>query len=82
LKCSKCGEEWAAPPGKSHSFCPKCGNNVEAEKKTPQSFDNARDALAHIAGEFGHGNQFLRNSRSKDWEDILSVQQTVKHDFR
>jgi hypothetical protein len=29
-----------------------------------------------------HGNQFLRNSRSKDWEDILSVQQTVKHDFR
>ena len=53
LKCNKCGEQWETPMGKSHSFCPSCGNKVEFDKKEAQNLDTAQGVLAHIADNFG-----------------------------
>ena len=53
MKCSKCGEQWNVPAGKSHSFCPSCGSKVESDKRAAQNLDTAQGVLTHIANNFG-----------------------------
>ena len=53
MKCSKCGEQWDAPAGKSHSFCPSCGSKVESGKKAAPNLDDVQGVLAYIANEYG-----------------------------
>ena len=53
MKCSKCGEQWETPMGKSYSFCPNCGNKLESDKKADQNLDTIQGVLAHIADNFG-----------------------------
>ena len=52
MKCTKCGEKWETPAGKSHSFCPSCGSKIAA-KTEPATTDSAKAALCYISANFG-----------------------------
>ena len=50
MKCNKCGEEWATPPGKSVKFCPFCSEPIQIFS-TEISSDNVIKALVLEFGE-------------------------------
>ena len=52
MKCTKCGEKWDAPDGKSHSFCPSCGSKIAARTETGVA-DNTKAALCYISAGLG-----------------------------
>ena len=65
MKCTKCGEKWTAPSGKSFKFCPNCANPMPMSAVNSSDNECKKPLKLTVGGLFKFGGY--------DWR-VLEVQ--------
>ena len=77
MKCNSCKGEWTLPPGKTVTECPFCKESI-ASGKTPETFNNAKDALQFIADTYGTEALLAKNLFSDIAPNLNDERELIK----